>query len=445
MKKFFTVLLVLIIVVGVGGYFGVQWKVNDSVEKAFASIPFTEASFSDANLDLNGRLVINNVELYIPFVDTTIDIRRISVATSNLKESLLLEYSLKEGVLPRSVRLNVSEFSVAVDPEFAAAMGEGYQADIYSQITALGCGRNLAIGPQQLFDMGVTDLTFDFTAGYTYDMPTDELSSTFDWSLDGIGRFALEQTSIGLGPLMNNYQNALFGFDPASVSTTDLTVRYADNGYNALMQDYCATSSGLARAPWVEQHLQMVGDVFSQVSLDADVDLLGLYQQLLTDNARLVVNLRPLPGFRAADLQFYGIPELIELVNLQVSINDNQVEIGQLNWDQDRLDNLNLAGIRSEYRQVLAEPESPTEGPSTTATSEPANTLERILREVRVQDLEQHVNRTVQLTRNDGQVFTGVMTSVTADRVVVRSRYQGGFTDLPLQRARLAVAKLYPE
>lgn len=442
MRKFFTVLMVILVLVAVGGYFGAQWKVNDSVENAFASIPFTQASFSDASLDLNGRLVINNIEFYIPFAGTTVDIRRIALATSGLKESLLLEHSLKEGRLPQALRLSINELSVAVDPQFTASLAQNYQPDMYAQISALGCGGNAAMGPQQFADMGISDLTFDFTAGYSYDMPTDEFSSTVDWSLDGLGRFVVEQTSIGLGPLMDNYQNAMFGFDPATVSTTDLTIRYSDNGYNALMQDYCAASSGLTREAWVALHLQIVNDVFTQINLDSNVDALRLYEQLLTDNAQLVVDLRPLPGFRASDLQFYDVAELIELVNLRVAINSNQVEIRQLSWDQDRLDNLDLARIRADYRLVVDGLEADVDEPVTVT---PANTLERILREVRIQDLEQYVNRTVQLTRNDGQVFSGVMTSVNAERVVIRSRYQGGFTDLPLQRSRLSVAKLYPE
>jgi hypothetical protein len=51
----------------------------------------------------------------------------------------------------------------------------------------------------------------------------------------------------------------------------------------------------------------------------------------------------------------------------------------------------------------------------------------------------------VQLEREDGQRFTGQLTEVTAERVVIRTRFKSGFTDLPIARAAIRAVKVYPD
>jgi len=438
MRKLLMVLVVGLVIATGASYFGMQWKVKKSVDELFQSIPFAEASYSNVSFDLNGKMAVNNIDIYVPMADFSVSVGSVGLSVGGFMEMLSLEKNLKAGKLPDSLKFNINSFSMDITSQMLAVLQSGYTSDTGSELMSLGCGRFTSLGPKQLYDMGLRNLTFDLTLGYTYDLPSDELISTVDIYLDGIGHFIMDQTSIGLSSIMENYNNALFGFDPANVSTSDVHIEYTDLGYNSKQQDFCALSSGMKKSEWVELHEQMFSAAMAQIELVSDFDYLDVYKKLNADRSSLELNLRPLPGFSLGDLQYYNVADLIELIDLRLSINGSQVEIGDINWNQEKLTNLDLRGIRKEYRIGVTKEEVEAEAAE-------KDTQERILKEVALADLSQYAHKVMQIERKDGQVFSGEMVSVSAEQVVIRTRFKNGFTDLPLPRNQIKVAKLYPE
>jgi hypothetical protein len=438
MKKLLLVLLAALLVIAAVSYIGLQWQVRTSVDKLFRSLSLLDGRYETVSVDLRGQISITRIAMDLPGGAGSVSIGQVGLATSGLLETLMLHRNLKAGRLPKAITLKLDGFAIRLPAPTLGRAGMG-QSDWLRELTTLGCGRFVSLGAQQYSELGLHNLTFDLLAAYTFDPSNDELISTLDLYMDGMGQIILDQTTIGLEPLMQNVNIARAGFDPSTVSTASLRLVYSDLGYNQKIGDYCARASGLTRPEWDDLHAWMVQSVFNQIELSGDFDIMSLYQGLRADRARLEVNLRPLPGFSLGDLQYYTIADLIELIDLSIVLNDSPVAITELDWNQDRLATLNLSAVRKAFR---VGPDESTQGAVETNAS---TRRDRILTEIALTDLGSYRMRTVQLEREDGQRFTGQLMEVTAERVVIRTRFNSGFTDLPIARAVIRAVKIYPD
>jgi len=437
MKKLFSLLIVGVIVAGAASYFGMQWKVRKSVDEFFRTMPMVQGQYENVSFDLRGNIAVNRIDLYLPLADASISIGSVALATSGFMEILNLESNLKAGRLPDSMALKINSFSMIIAPPVFEGGWQG-QGNWFTELTALGCGRFVTLGARQHYDLGFKNLNFDLVSGYIFDLPSDEFVSTVDLLIEGVGHIQIDQTSIGLAPIMRDFNSALYGFEPASISTTNLHLQYTDAGYNKKLANYCASASGMARSDWEDRHAQMVQSALDQIELSADFDVLALYQSLREDRSRLDIHLRPLPGFSLGDLQYYNVADLIDLIDLSVVINDSPLTIGDIDWNPDRLKKLNLSAVRKAFR---IGPEDVAE-PGIAATSA---ARQRILKPIGLNNLAQYVSRSVQLERLDGQVFSGELTAVTRDRVVIRTRFKTGFSDFPINRKDIHAVSVYSE
>lgn len=441
MKKFLAVVLVGGLVAVVAAYFGMQWRVQKVADDALGSLFFVDATYQDIGIDLNGDISIRNLELFIPATQSNIDIARISLSTGGLMNTLLMERRLQEGQLPEELNLEISSFSAPLDPTLMSSVDDMYSPDLFSQIQALGCGRTVAFGPEALYEMGIQYLTFDLTMGYRYDISTDELISTTDFYLDGVTNVRIDQTYRGLGEVIADYRNVLTGFNPESLTPVSVALEYVDLGFNAMRNNYCAEQAGLSVPEWQDLHLGMVSESIDQVGLESNVDLLKLYADLTAQRARASFSLRPLPGFSMADLEFYDTAQLLDVLDLILVVNSEEVSITDMTWAEGGLNRLDLAELRRAFR-VGPETDSSNED---TEESNQASSPRRIMTTVPISSLEQHVNRDILIERLDGKTFSGELIQVTGNRVVVRTRFASGYTDLPLNRSEFAEVKLYPE
>ena len=440
MKKFLAVVLVGGLLAVVAAYFGMQWRVQKVADDALNSLFFVDATYQDVGIDLKGNVNLSNLEIFIPSSQTNISIAGIRFSTGSLLNTVLLEKRFNEGKLPENLSLTINSFSAPLDRSIMSSLDAFYTPDVMSQIQALGCGRAVALGPEELYDMGLRYLTFDLSMGYEYNAGTDELVSTTDLYIDGVSNLRMDQTYLGLGSVMSDYRNVLTGFNPESLTPVNLSVDLVDLGFNAMRNEYCAEQAGLSVAEWQDLHLGMVAEAMDQVGVTSNIDLLKLYSDLTEQRVRASLSLRPLPGFNMADLTFYDTAQLLNVLDLVLVVNNEEVGITELSWADGGLERLDLGELRRAFR-VGPEGE---ETASSEVTEQPTSSR-RILTEVPVSSLEQHLNRDILIERRDGQTFSGELIQVNGNRVVIRTRFSSGYTDLPLNRSEFSTAKLYPE
>lgn len=436
MKKI-IVLVVLVLAIG-AGYFAVQWQVGKAVEAKFQSIPFANARFDSTLLDYTGKLTINKVSVSVPLADTSFTIQSIEIATGSFFDTWQLEKNLKDGKLPSTLSVKLNGFSTSLSSQSLALQSDNQPANVLEEIFALGCGNVKTIGVKQLNDLGLLNVTFDLGVSYTYLAESDELVSVLELTVDGLSRMMFKQTSVGFSSVFEDYNTALYTFDPTAISTSNMHMELIDLGFNRAARDYCADQANLSAGEWSTLHGQMVASAMSQIELTTDMDYLDMYQQFRQPRSSVVIDLSPLPGFNMGELQYYEVADLIELTKLELMLNGSPVEIKPVSWNAEKLAALNLDAVRTEFQ--VGQPE-----PSTEEAPQEMVGRDRILKEVPVSELARHLNRTVQFERNDGQKFSGELISVTSERAVIRMRLLNGFSELPFKLSEITVAKLYPE
>lgn len=442
MKKFFLYLLVFIVVLGVGGYFFAQWRLQTSLDDAFANIPLAEGSYQGSNLSLTGTIAVTGIEVFSPMMGIELEIDRVSVDTGSFIDAVMMALGAENGELPLSLAFNVDGFSMPLDGQFWRSIEATSSPGLMYEVDALGCGRHSFLSPKDYYDMGYNRLDFDFSMKYDMDMLSNELVTEWDWTFNNFGAYVVDASVTGMAPLFENYNNVMFGFDWSAVSITDLSFEFADRGYNQNWREYCARSSGMAVQAWTEQHFDMIATLIEQIELSASFDPLALYQALREDGSTMELSMTPLLGVSAADLQFYQFAEIVEQLDLQLTVNNSSQDLTSLVWNEERLASLNLSSIRQQFQTSTAE-ETESSTPQTTESS--SQSLTRILVEVPPVTVGEYIGRTAQITRTDGQVFTGQISSVDSTSAVIRVRLSGGFSDLPIVRSQIQVLKLYPE
>lgn len=441
MKKFLGVVIVGVLFLGAAGYFGMQWRIQKTTDDFFSNLFFVDASYQDVGIDLNGDISLSSLELFIPSSQLSISVATISLSTGSLWNTLTLQREIENGKLPDQLNLNVDSFSMALDPNMISSLDAMYAPDLYSELLGMGCGRNTYIGPQEYYDMGVQFLSFDLDLGYKYAPDMDQLVGTTDLYMDGIANVRIDQTFMGLGSIMQDYRSAAFNFDPNALSPVNISVEYADLGFNAMLSTFCAEEAGMTRREWQDLNVSMFAALLEQIGFESDLDALKLYSDLNQPRVRFTLSLQPLPGISMADLEFYDMSELLNVLDLLLIVNNEQVAFNTVSFNDGGLSSVDLDEIRSAF-QVGVE-EAPV-AKVNTESNEPSSPR-RIMQDVAISSLEQHLYRNVLIERKDGKTFTGELLEVNGNRVVVRTRFTSGYTDLPLQRNEFAEVKLYPE
>lgn len=438
MKKLLVGVVVFLMVATAASYFGLQWRVKKAVDDAFSSAVFIDATYDTASIDLQGRLYVTGIDILVPNSDVSIGINRASLETGSFFNMLTLEKKLDAGELPETLKVSLSAVTVDLAADFIDMLDMFAEPTLFDEVIAFGCGRNTYLKPSDFYDMGIQNLTFDFSMGYTYDANTDKWVGTIDGYFDGLTHVTLDQSVLGLGPIMGSYESALTGFSATDVIPTQLDFRMVDLGYNRMYSEYCAKEAGLEKEAWRTLNRSMLAEFLSQIDFASTTDPIRLYSDLLGERSRFSVSMRPLQGFNLQDLGMYNVDTLVEMLDLTLVVNNESVDLTGVTWSPEKFAAVDTADIRKAYRT-----DSANEASGTEAKAE--NTRKRVLETVPVSQLRQHLNRQVMLIRDDNKQFVGELIDVNAQRVVVRTRFQTGFTDLPLERGRIREAKLYPE
>lgn len=438
MKRRLIGLAAGLVVLALAGYYVVQWQLKRSVDTLIEGLFFTEVKYQDAAIDLGGDIQLERLDVFFPLPQFAVEIDTIRVSTGSLWRSLSLRRDLQAGQWPEQLQLRINGLAFNIDRSLATYLGEFYQPDLLAEVTALGCGRFNALGPQQFYDMGFQSLTLDLGVGYEFAAERDELLASFDLFVDGMTHVRLEQTAVGVAKLLANPLAGLLNLGSTDFSVVDLKFELIDQGYNNRLLEFCAMNSGMEVAEWLSLHLSMVAEVFNSLQITTNIDLMSVYADLTDVRARTSIQLQPMAGFNLANLPFYDSVELIKLLDLNLQINDQPVRITEFSWNPENIAQLDLAKIRRDFRVSL-----PSEPGSLTAPE--AASRERILLEIGEDQLEQYLNRTILVTRDDQETFSGELVAVQPEQIVVRSRFGTGYSDLPLRRSELISVKLYPE
>lgn len=440
MKKVLLTLVIGLVVAAGASYFGLQWRAEKALNEAFDQLsPIVDASFESLTIALDGRMVVSQINIFVPATASNIRVRQAEFGTSGLLETLQFQQKIEQGQLPENLTMALRGLSVSVPRTTFASWSDMYQPTLVDRLSALGCGNKTAITPLDYYGMGLSELLLDIQVGYQYTRPLDELVASVVVSVDGVGTLSVSQTMLGMVAIIDNWQNAMMLGDSA-LSTQKIDVSIEDNGYNNRYADYCSSLAKMSREEWRELNADMVDAAIQQIALQGEFEFSELYRDLITPDVRVDIGLLPTPGFDVTELDL-DIVSLVEMAGMTAYVNNQELSLRNLTYDSAALSNINLAAVRAAY---LDTPEEAVSAASSTSNSQSIPAARRLI-DIPTVTLPEYVGREVQLTRNDGQVFNGELLDANRERAIVRMRLGSGFSDLPVLNSTIRAAKLYPE
>lgn len=101
-----------------------------------------------------------------------------------------------------------------------------------------------------------------------------------------------------------------------------LTAEYADSGYLAKRNRFCAQQAGASPAGFIDQHLSAIKSYLDSLGVQTTVGVETIYRDLVTSGGRMSVQSLPNPGFTLEALTAEPADALVRQLNLTTRHND---------------------------------------------------------------------------------------------------------------------------
>jgi len=179
-----------------------------------------------------------------------------------------------------------------------------------------GCGvvSRLSIADYQRMGLnpGVAQQHLD----YRYDAATNALTFTGELSTPPFSAISLS------GELQHFDARSITLKGWPKLQVAVLTAEYADNGYLAKRNHFCAQQAGMNSAAFTDQHLDAIKSYLDSVGVQTTAGVETIYRSLVTSGGRMSVQSLPNPGFTLEAFSAEAPEALVRQLNLTTRHND---------------------------------------------------------------------------------------------------------------------------
>lgn len=277
------------------------------------------------------------------------------------------------------------------------------------------CGGATFMGFAQYRKLGYDRLVTDFSTAYETDRLTGNLRVRIDGLTRDMGSFRVEtelaSPAAGAGA-------------PAGGRGRLVSVRasYRDTSYIERLKRFCTEASGLSDAEFIEAEVVHLSDtLYDKWGTGLGPGLRTAYRDFLAKPGEVRLEARPRDNFDASMLALLGPPDLVQMLDLTLSVNDQAV--ADLNFD---------AEARPAPRAVAtgaAADEEPAPAPTAgarVATARSGRVTGDGFRTVPVAELSQHLGRPVRVQALGTVAREGILAEVEPTAIVIERRYRSG-------------------
>nr|WP_067286211.1 hypothetical protein [Marinobacterium profundum] len=338
MRKLFRLLgFLLIPALIVGGAYGYYWyQVKTSADRMVeAAAPFAKITYARVVAGIDGSAGVAGVQITPVGSKDSVLIGSVLFQAPDPLFYLDAEKTLREGNWPEHMALSVTGLSMTLDADYLAqweAMGQSFA------VPQQGTGfEALACGDVQRFDLATTRamkyqrLTMDMLVAMDFMPGSQSLRLRSDVNVADMAKtsfyvdLSLASNVLSIGSLVQ-----------AQPSVERVSLDYADLGYNARRNRFCALSGGYAPAEYAQRHSEMVQAELRQLGWLMPDLLVKAYADLQQPRAILQLVAEPSPGFGAQSIATISSPEdLLGLLNVQVSVNGVSQDLSTIDWSLD--------------------------------------------------------------------------------------------------------------
>jgi hypothetical protein len=179
-----------------------------------------------------------------------------------------------------------------------------------------GCGVVSRLSVADYQRMGLNPGMAQQRLEYRYDAASNALTFAGELSTPPFSSITLT------GELQQFDARALTLKNWPNVHVAVLTAEYADSGYLAKRNRFCAQQAGATPAAFVDQHLDAIKSYLDSLGVQTTVGVESIYRNLVTSGGRMSVQGLPSPGFTLETFTSAAPDALVRQLNLTTRHND---------------------------------------------------------------------------------------------------------------------------
>ena len=277
------------------------------------------------------------------------------------------------------------------------------------------CGGMSFVGFSQYRKLGYERLVTDFSTAYETDRRTGNLRVRIDGLTRDMGSFRVEA----------EMANAAAGEGaPAGERSRLVSMRgsYRDTSYIERLKRFCTEASGLSEPEFIETEVAHLSDsLYDKWGTGLGPGLRAAYREFLAKPGEVRVDARPRDSFDANMLALLGPPDLVQMLDMTLSVNDQAV--ADLSFDVNAKPAPRKAVVDNEVG------DQPAAMPTAAVAAAPGRAEREVgdgFRAVKVAELSQHLGRNVRVQAVGAAVREGILAEVQPAAIVIERRYAGG-------------------
>ncbi|WP_027329738.1 hypothetical protein [Marinimicrobium agarilyticum] len=417
MKRFLVGLIILVAVVLLGGHYFYAKQIGKRLDRAAMVVSGMggELDYRDIKITLDGEVRIEGLFFQVPGMGGALNVDRVAVHTGGPLGVHSLAMDIRDQQLPKT--LGVSFEGVRFPLSSGAAMSPvGFGA-----FTAAGCGDRNGFGTSELVQMGYSGLVMDARVDYRFIGGGQLLNVTVDSLFRDMHRTEVSmELSLGASSL-----NAMaVGMAASNAELLGLTIDYQDMGYAKRVFEFCQKETELDRQAFIAQHLEAWEQMWQRLGFVAGPTMTQGYRNFLAEPDQLSLSIEP-NGELSMDELSRSSPEMM-LYQLRTTLSVNHDEVGRLD----------LSVREGGPLVVESEAETATGGDSAavtgTNTGGSSTGMPSGDQRIALDNLDQHLNRDVELHLQDGRALEGRVEEVRETSVQFKRFHGGGYVIQPI-------------
>lgn len=313
-------LIVLMLILGAVGYFGVKWKLHHDVEQGvdmaiLMMTPFAKIEYEGISSTFTGELTIDGIRGSVSGFDDDFYIARLGIDTPSFLS--LLNLGRMDRVMGAANDVLPENFGVIVEG-LRMPIGADYGRQMYAaRIAALGvsdadepanaCTGRYGLSPETLVAMGYAEYDVSMSAhfrdlGDRYEIRFHTRSEDM-WDIDAelrlMGNMALE---LAKGP---RYRPKM----------DEMRIVYEDLSLKDRIANYCR-ALGLSDEEVITAQLDAFHHLGTQGGIEFDEYVIEPYREFLTGKSTLVFTAKPIEPVSLSSIALYkpsDVPALLQL------------------------------------------------------------------------------------------------------------------------------------
>ena len=317
----FSVIAAAVLYGGVKGYlyFNIKSELDDAIAMAG---PFVHIEYGGIGTGLDGRISIEEVNIFPPGIDDPLRIESLSVQWPHLGYLLSGVRNTPGQALPERMILAVKGAHLPTKGGLADSLRQNLRQ---AEMTA---GRKLpdpcslqgSFGGEDYAAIGYHELVVDAKLGYELEQSSQELTAQFEFHLHGMQTLSMDITLTGI----SQPAAMMMGVIPRLKEYT-ATFQAAPD-HVAKVVGYCADRRDQTEGEYIQALVNEIGGGF-----EPGAGLREAIKRYLENPREIVVRMRPAEPLDVSTLAHYKPEDIVTLLGLQVQVGGE--ELRDLSFD----------------------------------------------------------------------------------------------------------------